>query len=349
MKRSHFRYELPERQIALRPVRPRSASRMLLVAGDSITDRLVHDLPTILRPGDRLVFNDTRVVPARLHALRASRRADGPRIPISLTLERQLEGGLWRAIGKPMRRLKVGDHLHVGRDLTAILRLKERETCILEFNLAGAALDTALAAVGELPLPHYIASLRSVDRSDDTDYQTIFASRPGAVAAPTAALHFDALLLAALREQGIALSMVTLHVGMGTFLPIRCEHVEEHRMHAEWGCIDAQVACDVNETRRRGGRVIAVGTTALRLLEAAARDGEVGPWSGDTDIYIRPGHRFRAIDGLMTNFHAPESSLLVLVAALIGVDRMREAYRHALTQGYRFLSYGDSSLLLPGG
>ena len=349
MKRTAFTYHLPDERIALRPVRPRSRSRLLVVDRAGFSDRMMSDLPEILLPGDRLVFNDTKVIPAQLNATRDSRNSCGPKVPISLTLDREFPDGSWRAVAKPLKRLRHGDLLRIGPDLEArVLAVGEGE-CRLQFNVEQQPFEEALQAHGQVPLPRYISSRRPADEQDKADYQTVFASYPGAVAAPTAALHFDNRLVADLKASGIRCSQVTLHVGLGTFLPMRSEDIEEHQMHAEWGCISEQAAQEVNETRQAGGRIIAVGTTALRLLESAASDGEVSAWSGDTCLFIRPEYRFRAVDGLITNFHAPESTLLVLVAAFMGLDRTCRFYEHALESGYRFLSYGDGSLLLPRG
>lgn len=347
MRLSDFDYDLPEALIALRPVRPRPASRLLVARGDAIADSTVARLGDWLERGDLLVLNDTRVIPARLTGVR--RRAGGSEVRVEATLVAVTGDGLWRALARPGRRLAVGDRIDFGA-VGAEVRAKDGAELVLAFDREGAALDAALAAVGEMPLPPYIAARRAPDGADRDDYQTVFATRPGAVAAPTAALHFDEALLAALAARGIGTARVTLHVGAGTFLPVKVEDVASHRMHAEWGEIGPEAAAAVAATRAAGGRVIPVGTTALRVLETAATGpGAIAPWRGETDIFIRPGHRFRVVDGLMTNFHLPKSTLMMLVSALMGVERIRAIYAHAIAAEYRFFSYGDSSLLLPEG
>jgi S-adenosylmethionine:tRNA ribosyltransferase-isomerase len=347
MRLSEFDFDLPEDLIATRPVRPRPAARLLVARGDHIADAHVRDLPDLLRPGDRLVVNDTRVIPAQLDGVR---HREGAETRVAVTLAEPLPDGCWRVLARPLKRLKPGDALHFAGGLTARVAAREADAAILAFDRRGADFDAALAAAGKMPLPPYIAGRRPADARDAEDYQTVFAERPGAVAAPTAALHFDARLIAALAARGIGLSRVTLHVGAGTFLPVKTDDVTDHRMHAERGRIDAETAAALNAARAAGGRVIAVGTTALRVLEtAAARDGTLGPWQGATDIFITPGYRFRAIDGLMTNFHLPKSTLMMLVAALMGMQPVRRIYAHAIAERYRFFSYGDASLLLPQG
>jgi S-adenosylmethionine:tRNA ribosyltransferase-isomerase len=347
MRLEDFDYELPEELIALRPVRPRPASRLLVAQRDTIMDSTVGRIGDWLELGDLLVFNDTRVIPARLAGVR--RRSSGAGARIEATLVGVTEGGIWRALARPGKRLAVGDRIDFG-GLSAEVRDKAGPEVLLRFDREGAALEAALRAVGQTPLPPYIAARRPVDATDLEDYQTVFAARPGAVAAPTAALHFDDRLLAALDARGIATARLTLHVGAGTFLPVKAENVAEHRMHAEWGEIGPEAADAVGATIAAGGRVIPVGTTALRLLETAATGpGAIAPWRGETDIFIRPGYEFRVVDGLMTNFHLPRSTLLMLVSALMGIERIREIYAHAIAERYRFFSYGDSSLLLPGG
>lgn len=346
MRLSDFDYELPEALIALRPARPRPASRLLVAAGDAIVDSSVARLGDWLRPGDLMVLNDTRVIPARLNGIR---RRPGSEVAVEATLIAVTADGLWRALAKPGRRLAVGDRIDFGPTAAAVLE-KDGAELTLAFDHAGADLDAALAAVGEMPLPPYIAARRAPDAADREDYQTVFATRPGAVAAPTASLHFDTGLLAALAAQGVGTARVTLHVGAGTFLPVKVEDVAAHRMHAEWGEVGPEAADAVAATIAAGGRVIPVGTTALRVLETAATGPRaMAPWRGETDIFIRPGHAFRVVDGLMTNFHLPKSTLLMLVSALMGVERIRAIYAHAIAERYRFFSYGDSSLLLPHG
>ena len=350
MKLSDFDFDLPEHLIALRPVKPRPASRMLVARGAEVQDSHVYDLPGWLRPGDMLVLNDTRVIPARLFGERRRASADGPGMAkIDVTLIHRDDAARWTALARPAKRLAPGDRINFGDDLTAeVAEKREAGEIALTFDRGGADLDAAVAAAGVMPLPPYIAQRRAADAQDVEDYQTIFARHLGAVAAPTAALHFDDTLLASLAARGIRSSRLTLHVGAGTFLPVKTESVAEHRMHPEWGEIDRQAADAVNAARAAGGRIIAVGTTALRLLESAATpDGRIAPFRAETDIFITPGYRFRAIDGLMTNFHLPRSTLFMLVSALMGQARMQALYAHAIEHGYRFYSYGDSSLLLP--
>jgi S-adenosylmethionine:tRNA ribosyltransferase-isomerase len=350
MKLSDFDFDLPEQLIALRPVKPRPASRMLVARGSKIDDCQVHDLAGWLRPGDMLVFNDTKVIPARLFGERERPSNDGPSVAkIEVTLIRRDDASHWTALARPAKRLAPGDRITFGRGLTSeVAQKREAGEITLAFDQSGADLDSAVAAIGVMPLPPYIAQRRAADAQDIQDYQTIFARHLGAIAAPTAALHFDETLMTALALQGVLSTQLTLHVGAGTFLPVKSDVVAEHQMHAEWGAITAKAATDINAARAAGGRIIAVGTTALRLLEsAAAPDGHIVPFTGETAIFIRPGYRFRAVDGLMTNFHLPRSTLFMLVSALMGRERMQEIYGHAIGQGYRFYSYGDSSLLLP--
>ncbi len=343
MKLSDFDFDLPEALIATRPARPRTSARLLLAEGDTIRDAQVRDLVEVLRPGDRLVLNNTRVIPARLTGTRT--RGDAvARVEVTL-LEPAARG--WRALAKPLRKLREGEEVVFSDQLSA--RVVERgETDLrLEFNLGGEDFDAALAEAGAMPLPPYIAAKRAPDAQDKTDYQTVFARHSGAVAAPTASLHFEPWLLQALAAKGVSFTEVTLHVGAGTFLPVKVEDVTTPRMHAEWGQVTAEAAAEINATRASGGRVIPVGTTALRLIEAAARSGRVEPWQGPTDIFIYPGFRFHVTDALMTNFHLPKSTLLMLVSALMGKDRIDRIYAHAIASGYRFFSYGDASLLIP--
>lgn len=345
MKLSDFDFDLPEHLIATRPARPRTAARLLLAEGGRLRDLHVADLVDIFRPGDRLVLNNTRVIPARLSGTR--RRAEAvARIEITL-MEPAAQG--WRAMAKPLRKLKEGEEIRFSDALSATVVEKGESDLRLVFNLTGTDFDAALAEAGAMPLPPYIAAKRAPDAQDATDYQTVFARHAGAVAAPTASLHFDEALLAALAARGVAFTEVTLHVGAGTFLPVKVEDVTTHRMHAEWGEVTDTAAAEIAATRAAGGRVIPVGTTALRLIESAAASGTIRPWRGETDIFIYPGYRFRVADALMTNFHLPKSTLLMLVSALMGTDRMREIYAHALHEGYRFFSYGDASLLIPEG
>lgn len=343
MKLSDFDFDLPERLIATRPARPRSAARLLLAEGDRIADRHVSDLTGILRPTDRLVLNNTRVIPARLVGMRRRGEAEAR---IEITLMEPAPMG-WRALAKPLRKLTRGEVIRFSDDLSAEVVARGETDLTLGFNLSGEDFDAALEACGAPPLPPYIAARRAPDAQDRTDYQTVFARHAGAVAAPTASLHFDAPLLAALAARGVSFTEVTLHVGAGTFLPVKVDDVSQHRMHAEWGEVSESAAAEINATLAAGGRVIPVGTTALRLIETAGRSGRVEPWRGPTDIFITPGFAFRISSGLMTNFHLPKSTLLMLVAALMGKDRIDRIYAHAIRESYRFFSYGDSSLLLP--
>nr|WP_237684944.1 tRNA preQ1(34) S-adenosylmethionine ribosyltransferase-isomerase QueA [Szabonella alba] len=345
-----FDFHLPEDLIATRPVRPRPAARMLVVGPAGMQDLHVSDLPGLMRPGDLLVLNNTRVIPARLEGRRHRMTPQGEAVAgIEVTLTQPDPSGGWRALARPLRKLAQGEVIRFAAGLQAEVAERGETDLRLVFNLEGSDFDAALAEAGQMPLPPYIAAKRAPDAQDHEDYQTIFARTPGAVAAPTASLHFDDGLMAALRAAGVDLTEVTLHVGAGTFLPVKVEDVTTHRMHAEWGEVTPEAARQINATRAAGGRVIAVGTTALRLIESAAdAQGQMQPWRGETDIFIYPGYRFRVTDGLMTNFHLPKSTLLMLVAALMGQERMRDAYAHAVAEGYRFFSYGDASLLLPG-
>lgn len=344
MKLADFDFDLPEGLIATRPARPRTSARLLLAEADRISDRRVSDLVDILRPGDRLVLNNTKVLPARLFGTR-QRGVAVAKVEITL-LEPRATG--WRALAKPLRKVRVGEVIRFSDRLSATVTGKSETDLVLDFDLTGEDFDAALAEAGVMPLPPYIAAKRAADDQDRTDYQTVFARHSGAVAAPTASLHFDEALLRALAAKGVAFTEVTLHVGAGTFLPVKVEEVTTHRMHAEWGRVTAASADEINATKRAGGRVIPVGTTALRLIESAAdSQGALHPWEGETDIFIYPGYRFRVTDALMTNFHLPKSTLVMLVSALMGEDRIRRVYAHAIREGYRFFSYGDSSLLVP--
>ncbi|MGR3622169.1 tRNA preQ1(34) S-adenosylmethionine ribosyltransferase-isomerase QueA [Pseudophaeobacter sp.] len=350
MKLSDFDFDLPEDLIATRPASPRSAARMLVAQPDVLSDAGVSDLVDWLRPGDRLVLNDTKVIPARLSGLRHRDTAQGRMAAkIEVTLLDPKSDGSWSALLKPLKKIKLGETVVFSEVLSAELVAVEDGQGHLRFNLSGDDFDAALNQSGAMPLPPYIAAKRAADAQDKQDYQTVWARNSGAVAAPTASLHFDRPLLEALAQKGIQFSHVTLHVGAGTFLPVKVEDVTSHKMHAEWGRVSAEAAAEIRATKAAGGRVIPVGTTALRLIESAARSGEVEPWEGDTDIFIYPGFRFYAADALMTNFHLPKSTLLMLISALMGQDRVREIYAHAVKEGYRFFSYGDASLLLPHG
>ncbi len=348
MKLSDFDFHLPEHLIATRPASPRSSARLLLAQGDAVQDRRVFDLPDILQPGDRLVLNDTRVIPARLSGRRHRDSAQGPvSAAIEATLLDPQSDGCWAALIKPLKKIKPGEEIVFSDDLSATLDRVADGQAYLRFNLTGEDFDQALEQAGAMPLPPYIAAKRAADEQDKTDYQTVWARNSGAVAAPTASLHFDDALLQALSERGVEFTHVTLHVGAGTFLPVKVEDVTSHKMHAEWGRVSAQAAAEIAATKEAGGRVIPVGTTALRLIESAARRGQIAPWEGETDIFIYPGFEFHVTDALMTNFHLPKSTLLMLVSALIGQDRVKSVYDHAIAEEYRFFSYGDASLLIP--
>ena len=348
MKLSDFDFDLPEGLIATRPAKPRSSARLLLAEGDRISDRRVSDLVEILRPGDRLVLNDTKVIPARLSGLRHRTGAEGETSArIEVTLLEPKADGSWAALLKPLKKIRDGEEIVFSPALSATLVGRGEGQGLLRFNLTGDDFDAALAAAGAMPLPPYIAALRAPDEADKTDYQTVWASRSGAVAAPTASLHFDEPLLAALKAKGVEFTHVTLHVGAGTFLPVKVDDIRDHKMHAEWGEVTADAVAEIEATMAAGGRVIPVGTTALRLIESAARGGNLKPWQGETDIFITPGFEFKVADGLMTNFHLPKSTLMMLVSAVMGGDTIRRIYAHAISEGYRFFSYGDASLLLP--
>ncbi len=350
MKLSDFDFDLPDDLIATRPARPRTSSRLLVATPDRITDAQVSDLTRWLRPGDRLVLNDTKVIPGRLFGTRSrAGQAPGEGVArIELTLLSPDGAGQWHVMAKPLRKLREGDEIVFSDDLSARFMGRDDDQALIRFNLEGDAFDTALAAVGNMPLPPYIAAKRAADAQDNEDYQTVFARYSGAVAAPTASLHFDTALLDRIAAMGVGLTHVTLHVGAGTFLPVKVDDIAQHKMHAEWGHVSATAADQIEATIAAGGRVIPVGTTALRLIESAATaPGRIAPWQGDTDIFITPGFRFNITDGLMTNFHLPKSTLMMLVSALMGTDRMRAIYDHAIAGRYRFFSYGDSSLLLP--
>jgi S-adenosylmethionine:tRNA ribosyltransferase-isomerase len=337
-----FDFDLPPECIALRPAVPRDAARMLVAEGGRpFADRHVHDLPAVLRRGDVLVFNDTRVIPAQLDGRRGDAR-------IGATLHKRVDLRRWQAFVRNGRRLREGDAIAFAADVEAIAEARHADGSWTLCFAGEEPVEVLLERAGRMPLPPYIAGRRPADAADRSDYQTMFAARDGAVAAPTAALHFTPDLMAALAAAGIGHETLTLHVGAGTFLPVKAEDTTGHAMHAEWGRIDAATAARLQAVRAAGGRVIAVGTTSLRLLESAAGDdGTIRPFEGDTAIFITPGYRFRAIDGLMTNFHLPRSTLFMLVSALMGLERMQAAYAHAIAGGYRFYSYGDSSLLLP--
>lgn len=349
-----FDFDLPEDRIALRPVEPRDGARLLLVRDGQLEDRIVRDLAELLRPGDALVFNDTRVIPARLSGQRHRQGDDGETLSVAIeaTLHHRDAPDVWSAFMKPGRRIRPGDTIVFGQDtLRAEVLAKADDGLVsLRFDRAGPALDDAIRAIGVMPLPPYIAARRAEDARDHRDYQTVYARHDGSVAAPTAGLHFTPELMERLAARGVSLHSVTLHVGAGTFLPVKVDDVREHRMHAEWGEVSATTAEALNAVRAAGGRVVCVGTTSLRLLESAAgEDGRLSAFGGDTSIFITPGYRFRMVDGLMTNFHLPRSTLFMLVCAFAGTDTMKRAYAHAIAAGYRFYSYGDGSLLFRSG
>ncbi|KAA0681000.1 tRNA preQ1(34) S-adenosylmethionine ribosyltransferase-isomerase QueA [Roseomonas genomospecies 6] len=336
MKTADFDFDLPPDRIAEHPAKPRDAARLLDVA-ERLHDRIVRDLPALLEPGDLMVVNDTRVIPARLDGRRGEVR-------VEITLHKREGEREWATFARPGKRLKPGDVIAIADDFAAEVVAKDGMEVRLRFSKGGAALMEALHRHGRMPLPPYIR--RAADEQDAADYQTVFAAREGAVAAPTAGLHFTPELLAALDARGIRRVPVTLHVGAGTFLPVKVDDIADHRMHSEWGEVSAETAEAINATRAAGGRIVSVGTTALRILETAGlEDGTIRPFSGDTDIFITPGYRFKIVDLLVTNFHLPRSTLFMLVCAFAGMDRMKAAYAHAIGQGYRFFSYGDASLL----
>jgi len=360
MRVDAFDFELPEARIALRPAEPRDSARMLVIrpgAAPEFCDHHVRDLPDFLRPGDALVVNDTRVIAAALEGLR--RREGGSDVRVEATLVKRLGPARWRAFARPGKRLQVGDRIRFGGGgrvclmgtLDAEVVEKEDEgAIILAFDLSGPMLDDAVAAVGHMPIPPYIAARRPEDARDGIDYQTLFARHPGSVAAPTASLHFTPELMARIAATGAEVHEVTLHVGPGTFLPVKADDTADHLMHAEWGEMSPAVADALNAVRARGGRIITVGSTSTRLVESAADDdGTLHPFAGETDIFITPGTRFKAVTGMLTNFHLPRSTLVMLVAAFIGHEVQKRAYAHAIAAGYRFYSYGDACLLLPQG
>jgi S-adenosylmethionine:tRNA ribosyltransferase-isomerase len=337
-----FDFELPPERIALRPAEPKDSARLLLVGPDGFGDRTVSELPSLLRRGDVLVFNDTRVIPAQLEGMRGEAR-------IGATLHKREGPRDWRAFVRNAKRVRTGDRIDFGHGVTALAGEKEEDGSLLLCFEGEEPVELLLERAGRMPLPPYIAGKREADARDADDYQTMFAREKGAVAAPTASLHFTPKLIEALGQAGIGHEMLTLHVGAGTFVPVKAEDTADHRMHSEWGRIDAATAERLNAVRDAGGRIIPVGTTSLRLLESAADDARrIHPFEGDTAIFITPGYRFKAADGLMTNFHLPRSTLFMLVSAMMGLERMQAAYAHAIENGYRFYSYGDASLLLPG-
>ena len=340
MRVADFDFDLPADRIALRPVVPRDAARLLVATQGGLTDSVMSDLAVWLRPGDCLVFNDTRVIPAQLSGMKHDAK-------IRVTLHKREAPRVWWSFVKNAKRLKIGDRIDFGGGLTGLVEARADDGSVRWRFDSALPVEEALAAAGQMPLPPYISSKRAVDAQDLDDYQTVYATRPGAVAAPTAGLHFTPDLLARLDAAGIVRATVTLHVGAGTFLPVKADDTDDHAMHAEWGSIDAATAARIVAARAAGGRVIAVGTTSARLLESAWTPDGLATWSGDTCIFITPGFRFAMVDGLLTNFHLPKSTLFMLVSALMGLDTMRAAYAHAIAKSYRFYSYGDASLLLP--
>ena len=348
MKLSDFDFELPERLIAVRPAKPRSSARLLVARGDQIADSTVVDLGDVLRSGDVLVLNDTKVIPARLFGLRHRNGELGMTASkMDVTLLDPRADGTWGALVKPLRKIRDGEVIVFSDTLQAEVVGRADGQAALRFNIKGDDFDAALNAVGAMPLPPYIAAKRPADDADKTDYQTYWAKNAGAVAAPTASLHFDGDLLDQLAQIGVQFVHVTLHVGAGTFLPVKVDDVSDHKMHAEWGEVTAQAANLIAAAKAEGRRVIPVGTTALRLIESAARSGQIKPWEGETDIFITPGYTFKVADALMTNFHLPKSTLMMLVSALMGVDQIKAIYTHAIQNDYRFFSYGDGSILFP--
>lgn len=357
MRVDAFDFELPPERIALRPAEPRESARLLVVrpgGAPELADYRVGDLPQFLQPGDALVVNDTRVISAALEGTR-TREAAGT-VHVEATLVKRLDGHRWTAFAKPAKRLREGDIIRFGREggacmlgtLDARVEARREGEVDLAFDLSGPALDDALAQVGHMPIPPYIAARRAEDARDRTDYQTLFARVDGSVAAPTASLHFTPALMAAVKARGVEVVTVTLHVGPGTFLPVKADDTAEHRMHAEWGEVSAETAATLNAAKARGGRIVTVGSTPTRLIESAAgEDGAIRPFVGETDIFITPGYRFRAVDAMMTNFHLPRSTLVMLVAAFVGHEVQKRAYAHAIAHEYRFYSYGDACLLLP--
>ncbi len=351
MKLSDFDFELPENLIATRPHTPRSAAKLLVATPNRIIDKQVFDLLDFLNPGDRLVLNDTKVLPARLTGKRARQTAQGyqeAKIEVTLLEPQANPAGAWKALIKPLKKVHIDETIVFSPTLSAKLLDKVEGQAILQFNLSGEDFDKALNEAGAMPLPPYIEAKRKADDQDKNDYQTVWARHKGAVAAPTASLHFDDELLQRLKDKGVEFTFVTLHVGAGTFLPVKVDDIKDHKMHAEWGEVTPQAAQEILQTKASGKRVIPVGTTALRLIETAARTHkEIAPYMGETDIFITPGFEFHVADALMTNFHLPKSTLMMLVSALMGSNCIKDIYSHAIEKDYRFFSYGDASLLLP--
>ena len=348
MKLSDFDFDLPDTLIAVRPARPRSSAKLLVADGPETHDLQVTDLRSVLQAGDHLVLNDTKVIPARLFGERIRKSTDGAGLAkIEVTLLEPQADGTWAALIKPLRKVRDGERIVFSQDLSAMLVHRYDGMGYLEFNVKDDDFDTALNAVGAMPLPPYIAAKRPADDLDKDDYQTVWARASGAVAAPTASLHFEQWLLDDLIAMGVKISYVTLHVGAGTFLPVKVDDVADHVMHSEWGQVSALAASDIMATKAAGGRIIPVGTTACRLIETAGASGALVEWEGETDIFITPGFEFQITDGLMTNFHLPKSTLMMLVSALMGTQRIKDIYAHAIANEYRFFSYGDASILLP--
>ena len=353
MKTSDFDFDLPEDRIAVRPVSPRDSARFLVVKDGTLEDRIVRDLPDLLQPGDALVFNDTRVIPARMSGIRERIGPEGEilTVEVEATLHHRDAPDVWSAFMKPGKRLKAGDRIVFSdgdvEPVIATLEAKGDDGLVtLKFEKSGPALDDAIRNVGVMPLPPYIAAKRPEDAQDEKDYQTVYAQHDGSVAAPTAGLHFTPELLEALKARGVSTHAVTLHVGAGTFLPVKADDTADHKMHSEWGTVSQDIADALNAVHARGGRIVCVGTTSLRLLESATgEDGIIRPFHDDTAIFITPGYKFRAVDVLMTNFHLPKSTLFMLVSAFAGFETMHAAYKHAIDNEYRFYSYGDGSLL----
>jgi S-adenosylmethionine:tRNA ribosyltransferase-isomerase len=350
MKLSDFDFDLPDTLIAVRPARPRSSAKLLVADGPETHDLQVTDLRSVLQAGDHLVLNDTKVIPARLFGERIRKSTDGAGLAkIEVTLLEPQADGTWAALIKPLRKVRDGERIVFSQDLSAMLVHRYDGMGYLEFNVKDDDFDTALNAVGAMPLPPYIAAKRPADDLDKDDYQTVWARASGAVAAPTASLHFEQWLLDDLIAMGVKISYVTLHVGAGTFVPVKVDDVADHVMHSEWGQVSALAASDIMATKAAGGRVIPVGTTACRLIETAGASGTLVEWEGETDIFITPGFEFQITDGLMTNFHLPKSTLMMLVSALMGTQRIKDIYAHAIANEYWFFSYGDASILLPKG
>ena len=348
MHLSDFDFELPKALIATRPTSPRGNAKLLVSSSGRLHDSRVGNICNFLRPGDRLVLNNTKVIPARLDGVRFRQSAQGPvQAKIEITLVKPLPNGNWEALIKPLRKVKVGEKIIFKKGLIATCIKKLDGKGLLAFSVKGDELDEVLDKIGDMPLPPYIASRRPADAQDHLDYQTVWAKHPGAVAAPTASLHLDEHVLSALSNHGVDITFVTLHVGAGTFLPVTVDDIRKHKMHAEWGYVGSKAAQEIKSTKSKGGRIIPVGTTALRLIETASLTGMIKPFDGDTEIFIHPGFKFKVTDGLLTNFHLPKSTLLMLVSAFVGKSELDNIYQHAIDMSYQFFSYGDASLLFP--